>query len=85
MKTDWIRKVVLALVIPAVIVLVWLYATTYTSIPGGILPSIPDVGQTFLEMLRSGQLKEDLFIWELDASWIPAQALKMRILLILQQ
>ena len=62
MKTDWIRKVVLALVIPAVIVLVWLYATTYTSIPGGILPSIPDVGQTFLEMLRSGQLKEDLFI-----------------------
>ena len=60
MKTDWIRKVVLALVIPAVIVLVWLYATTYTSIPGGILPSIPDVGQTFLEMLRSGQLKEDL-------------------------
>lgn len=73
MKTDWIRKVVLALVIPAVIVLVWLYATTYTSIPGGILPSIPDVGQTFLEMLRSGQLKEDLFIWDpvvcLYGSW----------------
>lgn len=69
MKTDrtpkigfGIRKIILALVIPFIIVLIWLYATMYTSIPHGILPTIPEVGQTFVEMLKSGQMKEDILI-----------------------
>ncbi|MCF2640796.1 ABC transporter permease [Roseburia hominis] len=62
MKRDLIRKTILALIIPAIVVLVWFYATTYTSIPSGILPSISDVGKTFVEIFQSGQLKEDILV-----------------------
>lgn len=59
MKTV-IRKTILALVVPLAIVLAWFYTTTFTQIPKGILPTIPDVGQTFLEMIQSGQLQTDI-------------------------
>ena len=55
-----IRKTILALVIPVIIIMIWFYTTTYMVIPKGILPTIPDVGQTFLEMLKSGQLENDI-------------------------
>ena len=55
-----IRKTILALVIPVIIITIWFYTTTYMVIPKGILPTIPDVGQTFLEMLKSGQLENDI-------------------------
>ncbi|MBP3486909.1 MAG: ABC transporter permease [Roseburia sp.] len=62
MKKDWIRKTILALILPVLVVFAWWYVTTYGSIPVGILPDIPRVGNTFVEMLKSGQLKEDLLI-----------------------
>ena len=57
-----IRKTILALVIPVIIITIWFYTTTYMAIPKGILPTIPDVGQTFLEMLKSGQLESDIAV-----------------------
>ncbi len=57
-----IRKTILALVIPVIIIMIWFYTTTYMVIPKGILPTIPDVGQTFLEMLKSGQLENDIAV-----------------------
>ncbi len=57
-----IRKTILALVIPVIIIMIWFYTTTYMVIPKGILPTIPDVGQTFLEMLKSGQLENDIVV-----------------------
>lgn len=57
-----IRKTILALVIPVIIIMIWFYTTTYMAIPKGILPTIPDVGQTFLEMLKSGQLESDIAV-----------------------
>lgn len=62
MKKDWIRKTILALILPVLVVFAWWYVTTYGSIPVGILPDIPRVGNTFVEMLKSGQLKGDLII-----------------------
>ncbi len=57
-----VRKTILALVIPVIIIAIWFYTTTYMAIPKGILPTIPDVGQTFLEMLKSGQLENDIAV-----------------------
>lgn len=57
-----IRKTILALVIPVIIIAIWFYATTYMAIPKGILPTISDVGKTFLEMLESGQLENDIAV-----------------------
>ncbi len=57
-----VRKIILALVIPAIILVVWSYTTTYTGIPNGILPTIPSVGETFLEIVKSGQLETDIMV-----------------------
>ena len=57
-----IRKTILELVIPVIIIMIWFYTTPYMVIPKGILPTIPDVGQTFLEMLKSGQLENDIVV-----------------------
>lgn len=62
MKKEWARKIVLALVIPGIVIAFWLYATICTDIPRGLLPSIPDVGSRFLEMISSGRLQEDLLV-----------------------
>ena len=57
-----IRKTILALILPLVIVAAWIYATTFLQIPAGILPGIPQVWSTCLEMISSGQLQSDLLI-----------------------
>lgn len=62
MKKGLSRKIILGLVIPIIIVVLWFYVTTYGSIPAGILPSIPKVGNTFNEMILSGQLQQDLLV-----------------------
>ena len=46
MKT-LLRKTVLALILPAVILAAWIYTTTFTQIPAGILPGIPRVWKAF--------------------------------------
>lgn len=62
MKSNVIRKTVLAFVIPVIIIIAWFLATTYKDIPVGILPTIPMVGDAFVEMIQSGELKTDLLI-----------------------
>lgn len=62
MKNGVIRKTVMALIIPIIIVIAWYLATTYNDIPVGILPTIPMVGDAFAEMVQSGELLTDLLI-----------------------
>ena len=62
MNREMGRKTVLGLVIPVIIVTIWFYVTTFGSIPTGILPSIPKVGETFVEMVQTGQLQQDLLV-----------------------
>ena len=52
MKTI-VRKTIVALIIPIILILAWFYATTRGNIPDGILPSISKVWQAFLEMVES--------------------------------
>ncbi len=56
------RKIIMALIFPALVVLVWFLATTFGSVPSAILPTLPRVGETFVEMCQSGQLQTDLLI-----------------------
>lgn len=62
MKFDTLRKIVVALIFPLIVVFAWFYVTTYGSIPSGILPDIPNVIDTFGNMLETGQLQEDLIV-----------------------
>lgn len=62
MKAAYFRKVILALIIPAIILSAWYFTTTYGSVPRGILPTIPMVGDAFVDLIKSGKLKEDLLI-----------------------
>lgn len=62
MKIDTLRKIIVALIFPLIVVLAWFYVTTYGSIPSGILPDIPTVIETFGNMLDTGQLQEDLIV-----------------------
>jgi len=49
-----VRKTILALVIPIIVVILWFYETTYGGIPVGILPSISKVGDAFQSVLENG-------------------------------
>lgn len=62
MKTDTIKRWLIALILPAAVLVVWFIVTTYGSIPAGILPGIPKVGATFRDMISSGQLQGDLMV-----------------------
>lgn len=62
MNREMGRKTVLGLMIPVIVVALWFYVTTFGSIPTGILPSIPKVGETFVEMVQTGQLQQDLLV-----------------------
>lgn len=62
MKRKQITDVLLGLIVPATIVILWWYVTSFTDIPNTILPSIPDVGQRFVSLLDSGKLADDLKI-----------------------
>lgn len=57
-----IKKIALGLVVPVVILIAWFLATQYGSIPSGILPSISSVGETFANMIKTGQLQQDLLV-----------------------
>ena len=61
-KENTARKTTLAFVIPVLIILAWYLATTYNDIPTGILPTIPMVGQAFVDMIHSKELQMDLLI-----------------------
>lgn len=62
MKKNKILNSVLGLLVPAIIILLWMYATNYTGTPESILPRISTVFRKFSEMISSGQLLEDIGI-----------------------
>jgi sulfonate transport system permease protein len=62
MKKNFVRKTALGLIIPILVVLCWYYASCYSGIPEGILPSISKVGNTCKNMIASGQLQTDLLV-----------------------
>ena len=62
MKNDILRKTILALILPVLVVILWFCVTTYGSIPVGILPDLPRVGNTITDMIHTGQLQEDLLV-----------------------
>lgn len=57
-----IRKTVMALIVPVMIIIIWHLTTTYGDLPSSILPSLPMVGEAFKSMMESGQLQGDLFV-----------------------
>lgn len=59
---DTIRKIILALIVPIVVVIAWALATKYGNIPAGVLPTIPMVGKAFTSMVQSRQLQSDLLV-----------------------
>ena len=62
MKKNKITDFILGLIVPAVIILLWWYVTTFTDVPNTILPSIPDVGERLKILLESRKLADDLKI-----------------------
>ena len=52
----------LGLIIPIIIVIAWYIATNYTDLPETILPKISSVFNTGIEMIKSGQLPNDIGI-----------------------
>lgn len=61
-KENAARKTILAFVIPVIVIVAWYLATTYNNIPTGILPTIPMVGQAFVDMIHTKELQTDLLI-----------------------
>lgn len=62
MKKETVKKGLLGLIPPVLIIAYWFYATNFTDIPSSILPKISMVGKTFQDMVKSGQLFEDLMV-----------------------
>lgn len=54
------KKLGLSLILPAIIIFVWFFSTTYEGVPDAILPTIQSVGKAFKTTIASGQLQEDL-------------------------
>ncbi len=57
-----IKKTLLSLLIPILIVIAWFYTTNFTDTPSSILPSIGKVGKAFQGMVTAGQLQQDLSV-----------------------
>ena len=60
MKT--LRKVLLGLIVPALVLLAWFCYTSFTDVPNSLLPKISTVLETAGEMISSGQLQGDLSV-----------------------
>lgn len=58
----FIKKILFALIIPALIIVLWIKAAGSGNIPDGVLPSIGKVWETFIELVKSGQLSDDLLV-----------------------
>lgn len=57
-----VRKSLLGIMIPVIVVLLWIYATAGGKIPIGILPPISLVFSGLKEMLQTGELKADILV-----------------------
>lgn len=54
------KKLLLGLILPVVIALLWWIVTTFTNMSHALLPSIPEVWNTFCKFLKDGTLAADL-------------------------
>lgn len=57
-----IKDFLIGLIAPVLVVLLWWYVTNFTNTPESILPKISEVGSTFINMLKSGELQTNLLI-----------------------
>ena len=60
MKT--LRKILLGLIVPLLVLVAWFCYTTFTDVPNSLLPKISKVLATAGEMVTSGQLQGDLSV-----------------------
>lgn len=54
------KKYVIGILLPVLIVLTWWGVTSTGNIPPSILPTLPEVGNAFTDMCRSGEMQKDL-------------------------
>ncbi|MCX4325861.1 MAG: ABC transporter permease [Lachnospiraceae bacterium] len=59
---DRLKKTIYGLLIPVIILAAWYFYTTYSNVPGSLLPQIQDVAGAFNEMVSDGQLQNDLSV-----------------------
>lgn len=57
-----VRKVVLSLLIPVLIIGMWYYTTNFTEISKSIMPPLSKIGKSFLYACTSGQMWGDLSV-----------------------
>ncbi len=62
MYAEKIRKIVLGMVIPIIVIIAWVAVTANGDIPSGILPKISQVWDTGKEMVATGRLQSDLVV-----------------------
>lgn len=55
-----IRDINVSIILPALIVVAWFYATTVNNISGAILPEISDVFAAFTNLVQKGELQKDV-------------------------
>lgn len=59
---DKTKKFIYGLIIPVILVAAWYLYTTYSNVPGSLLPKIQNVFMAFKEMVVQGQLQNDLAV-----------------------
>lgn len=57
-----VKNIALSLLIPFIVVAAWYYATNFTDISGSILPKIGKVFESFIDLVKKGQLQKDLAV-----------------------
>ena len=57
-----IKKIGLGIVIPAIVLLFWIYATNFLEVSPSILPKISSVGKAFIDLIKKGTLQKDISI-----------------------
>lgn len=62
MSKNTVKKILLGLIPPIVILCAWYYFTNFTDIPSSILPKISEVGKRFAAMCSDGTLQNDLAV-----------------------
>lgn len=56
------KKFIYGLIIPVILITAWYLYTTYSNVPGSLLPKIQNVFMAFKEMVIQGQLQNDLAV-----------------------
>ena len=57
-----IKKTLLGLTIPVIVVSLWLYATNFLDVSPSILPRISNVGIAFVDLIKKGTIQKDISI-----------------------